>query len=224
MEYNNFDQNSKGINIEGSFSYDNGLSQIYFTDSIKTLKDGTHVYINHGNIDDEVSFSVKGNKRDLVNYLNDYVGSGYNWKNNTKKDLLDSVDNNLSVSLENFEEVSKDLEEYNITLVPSTPIDYVITRGYSQGDYGKVYFFPEKLKEVWGVKEINESSLQKEIDHLFWDSPIYGSITVNGEELMYEEDTYEWEREKFIESVVKHFGETIREEVENLVPTELNYD
>jgi len=228
---NNFDTSSTGINIEGSFFYDTDISRMYFDETFDKIKNGLLFYNGHDQIKDDVSFTVKGNKSNLIEFLNMYVGD-YDWKDNSKSELLDEVINNLDVSLENFETISNDLKDYRIELVPSTPIEKIITRGYSQGDYLEVLYFPEKLKELWG-NDVDESSLQTDIDHLCWDTPIYGNVTINDVEFLYEGDPYEWEREKYIKSIIEHYEgikdhkpikmETLISELEEIVPKEITY-
>ena len=64
----------------------------------------------------------------------------------------------------------------------------ITTKGYSQGDYARVYI-PKELKDNKGI--------QQTIDHLFWDSPVYGIIKINDEEIYVDEllsDVYEWNK------------------------------
>lgn len=228
MLVNNYNKSSTGINIEGNFFYDNDLGRMYFKESFEEIKDSLFLYTCNGEIKNDITFTVKGKKSDIVKYL-DSIVMDFDWKDESKDTLLDEVIDRNNVSLSNYEEIKKELKEYGITLISSTPIEKIITRGYSQGDYAEVLYFPEKLKELWG-NDVNESSLQEDINHLFWDLPIYGSLEVNGVDFHYEENLYEWEREKFINTIMEQykplegFKGTFKNELEKLVPQEIPYN
>lgn len=97
------------------------------------------------------------------------------------------------------------------------------TRGYSQGDVATVYIDWNLLNEVWGSDIKLDSvgngvefsdreairSLEKDIDHYFWDSPIDGCITLTyGEDEIelyadnYLKDEYEWDKEYFVSEIM----------------------
>ena len=97
------------------------------------------------------------------------------------------------------------------------------TRGYCQGDVATVYIDWNLLNEVWGsdVKldslgngiELSDReiirSLEKDIDHYFWNTPIEGCVTLTyGEEeieLYASEnlkDEYEWDKEYFVSEIM----------------------
>ena len=232
MLVNNFNESSTGINIEGTFFYDIDSSQREFDENFELLSKSNFIYNPYGQIDTKVSFTVKASKQTLVEYLNDIVGD-FDWIKESKSDLMDEVINQNDIDLLNYNEVKATLEDYNIKLIPNTEIKSIVTKGYSQGDYAKVFYLPERLKELWG-NDVNESELQKEIDHLFWDAPIYGNVKVNDIDFDYEFDAYEWEREKFINQIVKYFNEKketesidmelLKHELERVIPQEINYN
>ena len=232
MLVNNFNESSTGINIEGAFFYDTDLSQIWFDENFERLIKDEFIYNPCGQIDTTISFTVKAYKQDLVEYLNDIVGD-FDWIEESRSDLMDEVIHQNDIDLLNYNEVKGTLEDYNIELIPNTEIKHIVTKGYSQGDYAKVFYLPERLKELYG-NNINESELQKEIDHLFWDAPIYGKLKVNGTDFYYESDPYEWEREKFIGEVIEYFNkiketepidiELLKHELERVIPQEIDYN
>ena len=61
---------------------------------------------------------------------------------------MDEVINQNDINLLNYNEVKATLEDYNIELIPNTEIKHIVTKGYSQGDYAKVFYLPERLKEL----------------------------------------------------------------------------
>lgn len=232
MLVNNFNESSTGINIEGTFFYDIDLSQREFDENFELLSESNFIYNPYGQIDTRVSFTVKASKQTLVEYLNEVEGD-FDWIKESKSDLLDEVINQNDIDLLNYNEVKATLEDYNIELIPNTEIKSIVTKGYSQGDYAEVFYLPERLKELWG-NDVNESEFQKEIDHLFWDAPIYGNVNINDTEFDYELDPYEWEREKFIGEVIEYFNkiketepidiELLKHELERVIPQEINYN
>ena len=232
MLVNNFNESSTGINIEGTFFYDSILSQAWFDENFERLIKDEFIYNPCEQIDTTISFTVKGLKEDLVEYLNDVEGD-FDWIKESKSDLLDEVINQNDINLFNYNEVKATLKDYNIELIPNTEIKSIVTKGYSQGDYAEVFYLPERLKELWG-NNVNESELEKEIDHLFWDTPIYGKLKVNGTDFYYEFDPYEWEREKFIGEVIEYFNkiketepidiELLKHELERVIPQKIDYN
>lgn len=101
-----------------------------------------------------------------------------------------------------------DVIEDNITIT---------TTGYSQGDYATVYI-PKELKDNPGI--------QKTIDHLFWDSPVYGVIKINDEEIFVDEllsDVYEWDKDEVLSALKSKVSEKTYEYLKNNLPNELEY-
>lgn len=98
------------------------------------------------------------------------------------------------------------------------------TRGYCQGDVATVYIDWNLLNGIWGsnVKFTGDGmsgltlsdretirSLEKDIDHYFWDAPIDGRVTLTyGEEKIelyteeYLKDEYEWDKEYFVSEIM----------------------
>lgn len=112
-----------------------------------------------------------------------------------------------------------------------------ITRGYCQGDVAVVYINWNLLNKIWGSNvKLNSNgegvepsdketirSLEKDIDHYFWDSPINGCITLSynkdkielcvGE---YLKDEYEWDKDYFIREVMTEARAKFKDLDENL--------
>lgn len=93
----------------------------------------------------------------------------------------------------------------------------ITTTGYSQGDWAKVYI-PKELE--------NNSRIQSTIDHLFWDSPVYGIIKINDEEIYVDEllsNVYEWNKEEVLSELKSQVSEKTYEYLKNNLPTNLEY-
>lgn len=93
----------------------------------------------------------------------------------------------------------------------------ITTKGYSQGDYAKVYI-PKELKDNKGI--------QQTIDHLFWDSPVYGIIKINDEEIYVDEllsNVYEWNKEEVLSKLKSQVSEKTYEYLKNNLPEHLDY-
>lgn len=93
----------------------------------------------------------------------------------------------------------------------------ITTTGYSQGDYAKVYI-PKEMKDRAGIQET--------IDHLFWDSPVYGIIKINGEEIFIYEmlsDEYEWDKDEVLSKIKSQVSEKTYEYLQNNLPEHLGY-
>ena len=85
-----------------------------------------------------------------------------------------------------------DLEEIKSTLDLlgldyTTHYDIVTVKGYGQGDTAEVIILTDKLKEAWGVDNINLDELKEEITHFFYDTPMIARVTVNDEEYFIED-------------------------------------
>ena len=93
----------------------------------------------------------------------------------------------------------------------------ITTTGYSQGDWAKVYI-PKELKDKNRTKEF--------IDHLFWDSPVYGIIKINDEEIYVDEllsDIYEWDKDEILSKLKNDVSEKTYEYLKNNLPETLDY-
>lgn len=91
------------------------------------------------------------------------------------------------------------------------------TTGYSQGDYARVYI-PKELKDIKGIQET--------IDHLFWDSPVYGVIKINDEEIYVDEllsDIYKWDKDEVLSKIKNDVSEKTYEYLKNNLPEDLGY-
>lgn len=220
---NNFDQSSTGLNIELSFFKDIDQSARDFEECFNIIQQNNYrshtiaEYIDYGNIRSEFSFTdlseydftVKGCKEALL-------------KLNTLSELNDTAKKIAGKTFKalNKAEIAEFLNEY--FYYPSdlgewlqdnfTPLfTKLVTRGNCQGDYAEV-IFSHKFKQYW-KKETNKDfsidSFSDLVDNLFWNSPIYGRLSVNDNEYYLDEllpDRYDYDKEKLIADFVKTHG------------------
>ena len=61
---------------------------------------------------------------------------------------------------------------------------------------------------------------------MFWDSPVYGIIKINDEEIYVDEllsDIYEWNKEEVLSKLKNQVSEKTYEYLKNNLPTNLEY-
>lgn len=251
MIKNNYNKNDSGPSIEVLAFYDCDESRRLFEENIKILQhSGYHTtckafYIDGGNLkdDESIDFSIQGTVKELRRFLK-AEGRGYsdseirNFKKaELQESVLDHIQYNDKITVLNYEDLQeqhfgggnrfftgKELSPYKIEIQPSKRIEKTAIRGYSQGDYAEVFYCPDDIKEVWG-KAPTDSELNDLFTQLFYDAPVYARIEVNGDEYYYHDyadDSYKWDREKFIQGVAKDSGISA-EEFESLVPENLDY-
>lgn len=124
----------------------------------------------------------------------------------TKADLIDGLE---SVDIKNrFIDVCEIIREY-----PSE-YDFVVTRGYSQGDVCVVLF-----------KKDNKPS-REFIGNLFWDCPVYAHLSIDGEDFHLGEcleDAYIYDREKLLEKIKPDLSEYVFDWLSRNLPEHLEY-
>ena len=124
----------------------------------------------------------------------------------TKEDLMDDLED---VKIKSpFIPICKIIKEY------SSEYDYMVTRGYCQGDVCVVLF-----------KKDNKPSSEF-INNLFWDSPVYANLAIDGEDFhldKYLEDAYIYDREKLLEKLKPDLSEYVFEWLSRNLPKHLEY-
>jgi len=237
MRKNNFDQSSTGVNIEAVCFYDCGMSRMHFEENFAIIQHSGYrtstvaYYIDNGNVEDHdsITFSIKGTKKEKVNYLAKELTFTKTEIRTWDKDTLDSEiigQYGERLTLLNYEDMTSYMfKDWKLEVIPSKKLEHIVSRGYSQGDYAKVFYCPDDLEKAWGNKP-KENDIQTIIDHLFWDAPIYASIEINGKEYSYydmpEYSEYEWEREKFLAYVSKESGLPV-DQLESFIPENPDY-
>lgn len=164
----------------------------------------------------EINKSAKVNRKAINNYTRPPEGEDaiefdiYYDNGRSQWDFDDNIkrigDKYVYVDFGNYN--AEDVLQDNITIT---------TTGYSQGDWAKVYI-PKELE--------NNPRIQSTIDHLFWDSPVYGIIKINDEEIYVDEllsNVYEWNKEEVLSKLKSQVSEKTYEYLKNNLPTNLEY-
>lgn len=232
---NNFDTNSNGVNIEVSCIYDCHISQMDFNENLESLggKDTEWFYNSHKQMDvDSIydfsySFTDEKAVREFLDKEchihfdeSDYV---------TFQDYLDDIMAEWK-ACEGNEQVQEWVDDSPITMKRVNDVEIYETRGYSQGDYARVFIDWAQFAELITseLTEETKNAQREYIDHLFWDAPIHGVATINDVEYYYEFDSYDFKRSEWIESILKDFQDhekldVIKNDLESLIPENLEY-
>lgn len=141
----------------------------------------------------------------------------------TKDEILSDAEDILDefMTITDYRDFNKDNSD--IKIIPNKELIWIENRGYSQGDYAEIVYSCDDLKDWWGV-DVDERELSKTIDNLLWNAPIDLIVTINGDEYDYGDtgDTYEYQREMFIDVIAKESGVN-RDVLEDIIPEELGY-
>ncbi|MGR3178762.1 MAG: hypothetical protein ACUZ8E_11960 [Candidatus Anammoxibacter sp.] len=225
---NNYDTNKNGVDIEFNGFYDCYQSQEYFTENFETIQHESHhktaiyFYTSCGEIKPCFDLKIKALKKDLYKFVQEYC-SNYIDNSWSKEDLYNEAIIFLTEELTTYKYDINDLsQEYNMDISFVNDIEILTTYGYSQGDYALVIIDKTQIAKLWGNYPDN---LQETSNHLFWDSPVSASITIDEKGYNYYEydlSEYTWQRNKFINRVAKDSG-VPESELESLIPEELSY-
>ncbi len=232
---NNFDKSSTGTDIEISCFRDTDLSRMYFEEEIEILQHSGYSttsvgYFNgQGDKSDTVKMTLKGTTAAILAAARHYT-SAYSDIVAASGDELEEVKAEIIGQFEDIDLIHYALDRLpeieGLEIVPNKNIIVLTTRGYSQGDYAKVMYCPEDLEKCWGNYPKQES-IQEQVNHLYWDAPIYCRFTINGTEYIYDDmpeaDMYDFKREKFIQYVAKESG-IKAETLESFVPEYPDYN
>lgn len=198
---NGFDVREKGIGFE--------------IKAKKEIKNATNKLANI--INREINKSAKVNRKAINNYTRPPEG-----EDAIEFDIYYDNSNAQIEFSDNFKQIGDgefvyiDYGNYNKDDVLQDNIT-ITTTGYSQGDWAKVYI-PKELENNPGIKST--------IDHLFWDSPVYGIIKINDEEIYVDEllsDIYEWDKDEILSKLKNQVSEKTYEYLKNNLPTNLEY-
>ncbi len=167
------------IKAKITISYNYDSSSINFEDNFKQLKfnrTGLWQYIRYGEtqfIDRlEDLFTIKNNNRQfLIKWLGWTIDEAEKYsKDDLRQEIIDQLD---------FNDLYNKNENYINGLIIENKFIAYETRGYSQGDYAKVIV----------LKDDNFTNIQKYIDQIFWDTPIWGRVEIfhdNGHDFTFE--------------------------------------
>lgn len=183
---NNYDQSSVGENIELHVQYDIDLARIYFEDldAVRIDLGGRDNYLYLLG-DSSAPFFTKSKlqrmKRDELLELCEVYDLGF-FDDATKSDMIDEL---VHVSIErHYKYLASEYSWHRIQ--ENIPHEYYVTRGYSQGDAAIIVSISEPIDK-------------SDIDHIFWDCPVYIRADINDVEF-YEDsfldDEYEYDKDK----------------------------
>lgn len=175
----------KNLNVTHSlyYSYDNYNFNDNFT-HLKKEKDNSLIYTDFNQLRDEIDYynfitviENKNNRIELLKYLkkedNYFIYSEY--KNYNNQELFNRcLDLIYNMNISEIEYLLNN--ELNISY--KNNYDYIVSRGYSQGEYAKVYINLIEFEKLTGVK-FEAKKHQKIFDNYLWDSPIDGNIEIN---------------------------------------------
>ena len=232
---NNYNTSTTGINIEAHVFYDWDAARMNWDESFVEIKEDwlpqEYMFTAYGNLSDNIPdveemVNLPESKSNLTKLRYCTVKTeGYLEYSEAKCDY--TAYGLLEVLLDNGAtlEVLDELDlEYTLNF------ETIVTRGYSQGDYATVLIPTKSLAELYGCEQDKVmDGLQESINHLFWDSPVYCRVEINGEENFPDCDgSYEYNKEEVINQLVKNTPnvdlDVLREELENTLPDEPRSD
>jgi hypothetical protein len=216
MTKNNFDMSSTGLNIAFNGYLDTDLARRYFDESII---ESANVF-NRASLyfyDCEPSV-IQVHRKDIYAALNFFTKP--NTDDINGRDFIELWRYEFGDAKElDFEAACRfvyehaycqfNWREYSDIIAHLLPADYdyFITRSYSQGD----------AEFVVHPKGYNT----KNIDNLFWDAPIFAVLTVDGDELYFDEhvkNLYRWDKDEILVIIKTHFGQVVYDWCTNNLP------
>ena len=226
MTTNNYDSNSKGLNIDLTIMRDEFLARINFDENFKRIEEDVYLYIDFDNLSKDfiVTITEENNKKlkniVLENDLNYYYDND-NLENNEFIDCIERSYNDSKIELYDFclnNEI--EIEERYKTM-------YVT--GYSQGDRARILVNTKEFKNHAGSKF--DSKIHGDIfTNYFYDQPIYCNIIVNGDDYCveltneyayYDSDVIEEIITWCVDNIEVENKELLKEEIEQLLPSVL---
>lgn len=233
---NNFDQSSKGVNLELSAFYDCDLSRIYFEESFHVLQYASYsqnsilvfgkhlIDVSDFDLEDlkNWNFEKLNTSEIFVEYYNYHYDHNFSLATySTIKDLIEELDQYYDVK------PIKDCDQETLLKSILNHIHFedrteflekifdpkfvtIESRGYSQGDYSEI-IIPEKVVNEFSDQTLETIGgfLQSEIDHLLWDAPIYCRLDIDGEEFYFDEyltDSYDYDKDQMLAIFKDHYA------------------
>jgi hypothetical protein len=221
----------KDINIH----FDSFFSQINFDNNFVSLKDGTYLYIDEGNLSKEIDNSIlPKQKGKLLDCIFSEFPDSYD-----KKTLLAQNQDTLAEWLQNLfydnEDFLETCSNYDIKTAKDNYIEINI-RGYSQGDSAIVLVNKVEALDVWGGKDINEESLKTLFTNYFYDSVLLVRLNILGTEYIseqfdfqYQNGDNDYDKDELIKELITYFQTEVsdinffKEQLEELLPITPSY-
>jgi hypothetical protein len=168
----------RNLEITKDLYYDYNLSQIYFDDNFKMIKNSdSFLYVDYGNLSSEFlkdEFFIidyeNTRKRD-INKLKLELSNSYFIKDEYLKDLI-----NEFLFYADLNDLEQLLNDYNISYKKA--YDVVHVTGYSQGDNSQILINKKEYKKVTG-NDFKEDDYQEYFNNLCYDAPITGNINIS---------------------------------------------
>ena len=233
MHKNNFDQSSTGVDIELCIFLDGDLAREYFEDFVSGA-DGSYVKLyrdRQGTLDyiaiwadEEDAQNQALDLRDLLNmeygdlealhdlhYPNIFYGHP-----SERAEMEDWLHSNVTA-----EKLMDSMYEERLSW-HDLDCEYV-SRGYSQGDAVMVWLSDRAKEEMPHLK------VSTYIDHLLWDAPVSGVLTVDGVEYYLDEmlgDVYTYDKDELIQNFRGHHDdmpEEVYQFLEENLPIQPDY-
>jgi hypothetical protein len=229
---NNFDQSSTGTDIEFNAFYDCMQGRDNFSEHMTQYEyNGKDYWVYNPVVDlptpePEWKFKKELSNRELLIKLfefssyadyrafKNYFFDDCHWRFLTVNDFYDVFNDLLDQEFYHWQV----LDEVRSLDFITVNYEIISTQGYSQGDYCEVIIVNQEV-----TKE-----LRNWIDHLFWDAPIWGELTIDGSEFYvtdYHEQYAPWDKDDFMEAFIAiegdGFTEDQLEQVRELLPSDL---
>ena len=227
--------------IETDINYDYDLSRHTFDESFKSLsyedfsllndrffKVNIYQFIDYGNSKEFDLFDPENynfTKSDIDSYLHE-IENHYGLLE-ASQCYLDTTYSKLTKSelLELIENIDYDgINGFLLSLPESKRLfEVVAIRGHCQGDYAEIVI-PNELIETYNFNDKGKwlSDMEGYFTNLFYNSPVYGSLTVyDGEkvdEFLFHEwsdDQYNYDEDHYLELVDKYFEHTKKDAIAN---------
>ena len=235
MKKNNYDLNSQGLSVEVSIVRDTLQAQYEYDENFKQIEDGLLLYIDYSNLSGDYDLSndivIANNKFNEVMLKKLLVKNDYVYYSEIKDFFFDDLVNDLfNFCANDKDEIISLLSDYNIEYTSNYTT--VITRGYSQGNYAEILVNVAEFKKMAGV--VFDEDLYENIFHNYlWDTPIYGTVTINGDEFIINEfinDLYTSDediKKEIIDYLLKTIKNVDLEKLEmilnDLIPDSIDY-
>ena len=172
---NNVTENGNGSSVEIEFYYDRDMGQHDFDENLKRIDGNRFFYIDFGNLKpvelEEMYIVTDKTREAVIEEILDQTDGEI--EKLSKKELDKMTNKELKEEFVGWIDYDCDSDDESFFEFDSINFGMIETRGYSQGDYAEVYFKKEdKEKGIYEPKK-------EDIDHLFWDSPLFFSATID---------------------------------------------
>lgn len=237
MHYNNFDQNSEGINIEIEICYDLDMARSYKNDILKfDKKSGVYFLYSDKIYNSDFNnwsrfLEIKELPKDFIKDVREAEGmvEGQEWEmSDYIQGYLEMITDNLFDAAERIDSRVKHKKLYRKYLI----------NGYSQGEISKVIMLNDDYKEYVGKEYTTEEEfkIRNILQDTIYNTPVYCKVTHNKEEYHMDDlegyqiyDKNEYAR-VIIDTIMESYTfntdmkDKVSNYVYNILPNELEYE